>query len=239
MKKSLGTVGKSRSSDSKIIRCLPCVTAQRGYTLTELMVGLLIGLLVGSAMASVMLLTLRSSESALSDTLFQQDIRAVLALMGQRLSRAGMGPQVLEEGRCLVFQDAIDGRTHGFAFRQQRLFVRVGEGPLSSNCTGPEWQALTDPSIVYLEALTFTLEPVRCVQWQSGQAQTWTPTQTDAQNACLAPPRQADGFPVLAFVQVRMEGLAKTLPKSGHDALEPLRLPISLLRSLRYPMVVS
>ena len=68
---------------------ITAICRQRGFTLTELMVGMLLGIIVSMAVVAVYMLTMRASVDILSATKLNQELRSVMTLISGDLRRAG------------------------------------------------------------------------------------------------------------------------------------------------------
>lgn len=149
--------------------------AQHGFTLIELMISITLGIfLVGGAL-SVFSSTVSASSRSMSMTRLNQDLQAILDVMGNEIKRTGYIKNKnsvstntiisVSGSSCLLYEydtkpDGSIGSEdqRGFRYNNSNKTVDFRDSS-TSNCsgTGSEWKALNDQRAVKITALNISL----------------------------------------------------------------------------------
>lgn len=150
---------------------------QQGVSLVELMVGMVIGLLVIIAALSMYASTSRGARDTLGSAKLNMEIRGAMDVMIEDIRRAGFGGNtfmnvgstdlaVYDSGACIVYSynadnsldaegnpNLTDGDYAGFSVQNNTVFIRNGgDGDASDCATDVEWEPITDPNNVQIDA---------------------------------------------------------------------------------------
>lgn len=153
----------------------------RGLSLVELLVAVGLGLVVMAGVLGMVASSLRANSDSIKTTRLNQEMRAALDLMVRDIRRAGyrnnytvnIGSvatggvfdntvRLFDNGGRIQFQYDLDDDgtletdTESFGFRLESGAIRFTNNALA---TTPVWQALTDPDMITVTALSFCLEP--------------------------------------------------------------------------------
>jgi prepilin peptidase dependent protein B len=152
---------------------------QRGLSLVELMIGITLGVLLLLAGTSMYLGTVSANAELLKTAKLDQDLHAAMDLMLRDLRRAGAtgdpnasNPFTLDAAAaysgqpansCITFtydlnqNGALDTGTpdERFGFRLKGQAVELRRNGLA--CTADGWEAVTDPMVVRVTALQFSV----------------------------------------------------------------------------------
>jgi prepilin peptidase dependent protein B len=160
---------------------------ETGFTLIELMTAGAVGLLLLSAVIWLFAGIVRSSRSLLEAAHLEQMMAATMAVMTGELRRAGywsgawkmfdeaidngFAPLHVVDGSCVLYsydrdKDDTDGipdedDQHGLRLRNGAIQIKTSDGGCGmttcDSCTSGNWSALTDPSTVRIERLSFQI----------------------------------------------------------------------------------
>lgn len=157
------------------------LSAQRGLSLVELMVGITVGLFVVAAAATLMANQLTDNRRLLLETQVQQDLRATMDIITRQLRRAGAaGPEEVEKGiatsppvaggasnphgKIVTLADASAQTDFWFYFddtQQGPYGFKLKDGVVQTNipritAAGSLWQDLTDGNAVVVTRFSVT-----------------------------------------------------------------------------------
>lgn len=156
------------------INIIPLKSRQHGVSLVELMIGLTIGMLIVIGVLSIYTSTSVGSRNTLNSAKLNMEIRGAMDLMAEDIRRAGFGGNtfmavgttdlaIYDSGSCIVYSynddNDIDGvvsadEYFGFRIQNNTIQMRNGGSGDASNCTNGEWEDITAPDTVQIDAPT-------------------------------------------------------------------------------------
>ena len=163
---------------------------QNGFSLIELMVSMSLGIVLLGGVIGIFSSTVSNNTESLQTARLQHELRATMAIMQNDIRRAGYWSnalstfgannpfttaaadlKVLDGGTCILYtydlnkNGAIDTDTEYFGFRLNgnKVEMRIN-GSTTADChvADSEWEAVTDSSVITIDALMFDSSSYVC-----------------------------------------------------------------------------
>jgi len=146
--------------------------SQKGFTLIELMVGLTVGLIVLLAAGNILVSSISAASSDMKEQRLDQTTQALVTNMQEEIRRAGYtisgvtltkqenGLYYYPQTNCITFSryspDDTAEKFFGYLLNNYTVYYyeSVDENASCSDLTN--WVAVTDPSLIQVDTLTFT-----------------------------------------------------------------------------------
>ena len=179
-KSGAAPAGPVRQAVAVARRTTPAAPRMRGFTLTEMMIGVAISLFLLTGLLMAVTTATKSSSDTLGAVKGAQDLRGAMLMIGRDLRRAGywasatgmvgdntvvnpFGVVNTAVAGCILFSydrndNGVRDAAESFGYRLNNGVIEARTAGASDDCTGGghTWEALTDAKVNTVSALTFT-----------------------------------------------------------------------------------